>query len=209
MTPTISTKMAETLISKMAHDLASPAGATVNGLELLEEDAGDMMQDAIALVAQGANAVATRLKIYRMAYGTAAGASGYSVAQINQLFQEHLKNGSRTKLEILPSASLVPDILKKMLINVVLCGLDSLPLGGTITAEPSANQLTLTITSVDPSRLPNSEALVIYDAATVEPEDLTPYNVQAWYTGFYGHQQRLIITKHTAANGSLVISVNA
>src|ERR1700744_4787097 len=72
-------EFAAMLVSRVCHDLVSPVGAVVNGLEVLEDerDAG-MRADALKLVASSAEQAAARLQFARVAVG-AAGSAGAGV----------------------------------------------------------------------------------------------------------------------------------
>ena len=58
------------LVSRVCHDLVSPVGAVVNGLEILEDERDAAMRaDAIKLVASSAEQAAARLQFARIAFG--------------------------------------------------------------------------------------------------------------------------------------------
>src|ERR1051325_8110552 len=64
------------LVSRVCHDLVSPVGAVVNGLEVLEDERDATMRaDAFKLVASSAEQAAARLQFARIAFG-AAGSAG-------------------------------------------------------------------------------------------------------------------------------------
>src|ERR1700749_2542971 len=64
------------LVSRVCHDLVSPVGAVVNGLEVLEEERDAAMRaDALKLVTSSAALAAARLQFARIAFG-AAGSAG-------------------------------------------------------------------------------------------------------------------------------------
>src|SRR5258706_13839108 len=64
------------LVSRVCHDLVSPVGAVVNGLEVLEDETDPAMRaDALLLVASSAEQAAARLQFARIAFG-AAGSAG-------------------------------------------------------------------------------------------------------------------------------------
>src|ERR1700722_20766044 len=68
------------LVSRVCHDLVSPVGAVVNGLEVLEDERDAAMRaDALKLVASSADLAAARLQFARIAFG-AAGLAGAPLA---------------------------------------------------------------------------------------------------------------------------------
>ena len=65
----IELRVLELLCSRLCHDLISPVMAVNNGMELMEDDSGDMSDDIRDLLAVSAAAAASRLQYYRIAYG--------------------------------------------------------------------------------------------------------------------------------------------
>lgn len=63
-------RIAEMLMSRMAHELAGPIGAIANGVEFMQE-VEEGASDAVDLIADSARRAAGRLQFYRMAYGGA------------------------------------------------------------------------------------------------------------------------------------------
>jgi len=61
-------RIAEMLMSRMAHELAGPVGAIANGVEFMQE-VEEGAADAIDLIADSARRAAGRLQFYRLAYG--------------------------------------------------------------------------------------------------------------------------------------------
>src|SRR5271170_156612 len=69
-------EFAALLVSRVCHDLVSPVGAVVNGLEVLEDERDATMRaDALKLVTSSAAQAAARLQFARIAFG-AAGSAG-------------------------------------------------------------------------------------------------------------------------------------
>ena len=69
-------EFAALLVSRLCHDLVSPVGAVVNGLEVLEEERDVALRaDALNLVTSSADLAAARLQFARIAFG-AAGSAG-------------------------------------------------------------------------------------------------------------------------------------
>ena len=70
--------LAALLCSRVCHDVISPVGAIVNGLEVLEEDDLDMRDFALDLIRKSADQASARLQFARLAFG-AAGSAGASI----------------------------------------------------------------------------------------------------------------------------------
>ena len=126
------------LVSRVCHDLVSPVGAVVNGLEVLEDETDMAMRaDALRLVAASAEQAAARLQFARIAFG-AAGSAGaeLDLAEVGRIMAGLLKGG---KVELVWQADAVnwPKDWAKLLMNAVLVGADSLPRGGKVYVETS------------------------------------------------------------------------
>src|SRR5207253_9719938 len=69
-------ELAALLCSRVCHDLSSPVGAIVNGLEVLDEDPKPDDRDfALDLIRKSAKTASARLQFCRLAFG-AAGSAG-------------------------------------------------------------------------------------------------------------------------------------
>jgi histidine phosphotransferase ChpT len=129
-------EFAALLVSRVCHDLVSPVGAVVNGLEVLEDETDLAMRaDALRLVAASAEQAAARLQFARIAFG-AAGSAGaeLDLAEVGRIMAGLLKGG---KVELVWRAPALnwPKDWAKLLMNAVLAAADCLPRGGKITVE--------------------------------------------------------------------------
>src|SRR5262252_969248 len=71
--------LAALLCSRVCHDLISPVGAVVNGLEVLEEGKDEETRTfALDLIKKSAQQASARLQFCRLAFG-AAGSAGASI----------------------------------------------------------------------------------------------------------------------------------
>ncbi len=134
-------QVVQLLCSRLCHDLAGPAGAVHNGVELLTESGAGDDGGALGLVAMSVGHMNARLGFYRLAFGL-GGLSGRKPAlgEARDLASAFLR-GSRTSLEW-PEESAPPDgplanpkrtaDAAKMLLNMVLFAADSLPRGGVL-----------------------------------------------------------------------------
>ncbi|HUB86236.1 MAG TPA: histidine phosphotransferase family protein [Rhizomicrobium sp.] len=132
-------EFAAMLVSRVCHDLVSPVGAVVNGLEVLEDerDAG-MRADALKLVASSAEQAAARLQFARVAFG-AAGSAGAEL-DLNEVGRtmKNFAHGGKTELDWKAASANWPKDWAKLLMNATLLALDALPRGGKVVVETSA-----------------------------------------------------------------------
>jgi histidine phosphotransferase ChpT len=131
------------LVSRVCHDLVSPVGAVVNGLEVLEEERDAAMRaDALKLVTSSAALAAARLQFARIAFG-AAGSAGAEL-DLNEVGRNvcGLLEGSKTEMSWEAAPVNWPKDWAKLLMNSALLAADCLPRGGrvrvTTTTDSSA-----------------------------------------------------------------------
>jgi histidine phosphotransferase ChpT len=128
--------LAALLCSRVCHDLISPVGAIVNGLEVLDDaknaDDRDFALDLIRKSARGASA---KLQFCRLAFG-AAGSAG---AQIDTGDAEKMARGfmedEKTKIAWNLARTLQPKNRVKLLLNMLIIAQQTIPRGGTLTVD--------------------------------------------------------------------------
>lgn len=131
------------LVSRVCHDLVSPVGAVVNGLEVLEDERDATMRaDALKLVASSAEQAAARLQFCRIAYG-AAGSAGaeLDLTEVGRIVTG-LLSGTKVSVDWKAGPLNWPKDWAKLLMNATLVAADSLPRGGQVTVETSADPAT-------------------------------------------------------------------
>ena len=113
-------EFAALLVSRVCHDLVSPVGAVVNGLEVLEDETDVAMRaDALRLVALSAEQAAARLQFARLAYG-AAGSAGaeLDLSEVARIV-EGLVKGGKVELQWQAHPLNWPKDWAKLLMNTV------------------------------------------------------------------------------------------
>jgi len=128
--------LAALLCSRVCHDLISPIGAIVNGLEVLAEDKDPSTQQfALDLIKKSSGTASAKLQFCRIAFG-AAGSAG---AQIDSGDAETISRGffedDKTKLAWNLPRAILPKNRIKLLLNMLLIAGQAIPRGGTITVE--------------------------------------------------------------------------
>ena len=136
-TPIEALDLAALLCSRVCHDLISPVGAIVNGLEVLAEEKDEETKTfALDLIKKSAGTASAKLQFCRIAFG-AAGSAG---AQIDLGDAETITRGffedDKTKLAWnLPRALLAKNRVK-LLLNLLLVAGQTIPRGGRLTVDP-------------------------------------------------------------------------
>jgi histidine phosphotransferase ChpT len=177
--------LAALLCSRVCHDLISPVGAIVNGLEVLEEEKDDATREfALDLIKKSARTASAKLQFCRIAFG-AAGSVG---AQIDTGDAETIARGfledDKTKLAWnLPRALLAKNLVKLLLNMLVIAG-QAIPRGGRISVEPLGSNATagfkVTATGTNAKVPPAVPPLLAGDIAG---EGVDAHRIQPFYTG--------------------------
>jgi histidine phosphotransferase ChpT len=136
-TPIEALDLAALLCSRVCHDLISPVGAIVNGLEVLEEAKDEETKTfALDLITKSARNASAKLQFCRIAFG-AAGSAG---AQIDVRDAETISRGfledDKTKLAWNLPRALLPKNRVKLLLNLLLVAGQTIPRGGRLTVDP-------------------------------------------------------------------------
>ncbi|KZD00066.1 histidine phosphotransferase family protein [Oceanibaculum pacificum] len=129
-------RVMDLLMSRLCHDLISPVGAIVNGLELIEEMGDELAQDALDLVGRSARQAAAKLSLYRIAYGIAGDRNDHPLSDGRKLLAAYLQE-SKVVLDWRPetrmdSEGAGPGVLRAVL-ALALVGIEALPRGGSLT----------------------------------------------------------------------------
>jgi histidine phosphotransferase ChpT len=130
--------LAALLCSRVCHDLISPTGAIVNGLEVLDEKESDQQTKdfALELIRKSAKAASARLQFCRLAFG-AAGAAGAQIdlSDAHNMARAFIEDEKTKLIWNLPSA-LLPKNRVKLLLNLLIIAGHTIPRGGTIEVTP-------------------------------------------------------------------------
>ena len=130
-------ELAALLCSRVCHDLISPVGAIVNGLEVLDDNPKPEDRDfALDLIRKSAKTASARLQFCRLAFG-AAGSSGAQIdlGDAQTMARGHIEDGKATIAWNLPRL-LLPKNRVKLLLNMLIIAQQTIPRGGTLTVDP-------------------------------------------------------------------------
>ena len=128
------------LVSRVCHDLVSPLGAVVNGLEVLEDERDPAMRaDALKIVGSSAAQALARIQFMRIAFG-AAGSAGaeLDLGEVGRLVAG-LFAGSKIQLDWEVAHQHWPKDWAKLLMNATLLAADCLPRGGLVKVVSSTD----------------------------------------------------------------------
>ena len=182
--------LAALLCSRVCHDVISPVGAVINGLEVLEEDnAEDMKTFAMELINKSARQASAKLQFARLAFG-AAGSAGMEIDLADaESVATGFMAGEKADLRWTADRVLMPKNLVKLLLNLVIVAAGTVPRGGTIDlrVEGPAGQPTFRLrTSGQNARIPaDMEQLLSGDN---NGEIIDAHVVQPVYTGMLARE---------------------
>jgi len=130
-------ELAALLCSRVCHDLISPVGAIVNGLEVLDDNPKPEDRDfALELIRKSAKTASARLQFCRLAFG-AAGSAGAQIdlGDAQAMARGHIEDGKVTITWNLPRI-LLPKNRVKLLLNMLVIAQQTVPRGGALTVDP-------------------------------------------------------------------------
>src|SRR5271167_624331 len=129
--------LAALLCSRVCHDLISPIGAIVNGLEVLDEGKDEETKTfALDLIKKSAGVASAKLQFCRLAFG-AAGSAGAQIdlGDAEKAARGLFEDGKITLAWNLPRELLAKNRVK-LLLNMLLITAGTISRGGTLTVDP-------------------------------------------------------------------------
>jgi histidine phosphotransferase ChpT len=197
--------LAALLCSHVCHDLISPTGAIVNGLEVLDEAKDEETKTfAYELIKKSAATASARLQFCRIAFG-AAGSAG---AQIDLGDAESVARGfiedAKTKLIWSLPRTLMAKNRVKLLLNMLVVAGHAIPRGGTLTVEQSGADGSINFRIVATglnARVPQAVPGLL--AGGSEGQTIDAHAIQSFYTGLLARNCGLTVT--LAAEGDAII----
>jgi histidine phosphotransferase ChpT len=174
--------LAALLCSRVCHDLISPVGAIVNGLEVLDDNPKPEDRDfALDLIRKSARTASARLQFCRLAFG-AAGSAGAQIdlGDAQNMAKGHIEDGKITMAWNLPRL-LLPKNRVKLLLNMLVIAQQTIPRGGTLTIDPVGDGETMSfrVTAAGlNARIPQN----IVDMLNSTSSAVDAHAVQPYYT---------------------------
>ena len=198
--------LAALLCSRVCHDVISPVGAIVNGLEMLDSEADEEMRTvAMDLIKKSAISASARLQFCRLAFG-AAGSLG---ASIDTGDAENVARGlitnDRTELRWKGRRSLLRKNTVKLMLNLSLIAASAIPRGGVVDVEFDAEgeivRLKVEAKGTN-ARLPHAAAVIL---AGGEAEAIDAHSIQPYYTALLAKDCGMIV-QSAASSESVVLT---
>jgi histidine phosphotransferase ChpT len=193
--------LAALLCSRLCHDLISPVGAIINGLEVMEEDKDEETKTfALDLIKRSAGQASAKLQFCRLAFG----ASGSAGAQIDlgdaeKVARGLLDDGKITLVWNLPRA-LVAKNRVKLVLNMLLVASGAIPRGGSLTVDPMGEGFRITARGLN-ARLASATADLL---AGMPAETVNAHAIQPFYTGILARDCGFAISARLDGDAVLV-----
>jgi len=175
----------ELLSSKLCHDLVSPVSAINNGVELIEDIGGSVVEEAMKLIGDSAGHAARRLRLFRMAYGRAGSEENLGMRDVRQIAEQYLAGGKSTLAwpeNQPPEAMASHKGALKVMLNMLIMAEEVLPYGGAITLSPLSGATGCRFEIAGRSAQLNETLRAAFEG-TAPIEDLTPRSIQSYITG--------------------------
>ena len=177
--------LAALLCSRVCHDVISPVGAIVNGLEVLEDEKDASMQEfALDLIRKSARQASARLQFARLAFG-AAGSAGAAIdlGDAEQVAKGFIQDDKLSLAWDAPRILMAKNKVK-LLLNLVLVATNAIPRGGrievSVQTEGDAAHFVVRATGRN-ARIPtHAEDLI---AGHSPDGNVDAHGIQAFYTG--------------------------
>jgi histidine phosphotransferase ChpT len=195
-------ELAALLCSRVCHDLISPVGAIVNGLEVLDDNPKpDDREFALDLIRKSAKTASARLQFCRLAFG-AAGSAGaqIDVGDAQTMARGHLEDDKTRIAWNLPRV-LLPKNRVKLLLNMLVIAQQTIPRGGVLTVDPvgEGEGFRVAATGLN-ARLPQNIADLLSSGPT---GSVDAHAVQPYYTRLLAQACGLNVV--LAAEGDAVV----
>lgn len=202
--------LAALLCSRVCHDVISPVGAIVNGLEVLEDEKDeDMRGFALDLIKRSANTASARLQFCRLAFG-AAGSAGASIDTGDaEKVVRGLLEDEKTKIVWIGPRLFMPKNKVKLILNVCLIAAATVPRGGVIEVQivgDGGDATQIRVEAKGPNaRLANHVRSLV--AGQPENDAVDAHGIQAFYTGLVARASNMDVQIDATPEGFAIAAM--
>jgi len=177
-------RIAELLCSRICHELVAGIAAINNGVELISDIDRSMADEVMELISGSAQQSSIRVQYYRMAYGYAGNDALGGLGAVKELVDGLFATEERYSITMPEPAAVgtLPLGCGKLLLNMVVQGMDCLPRGGKLAVwinQEGRSRVVVEATG-DDARLTERSLEAI--APDVTPDAISALHVHAYYT---------------------------
>ena len=200
--------LAAMLCSKVCHDVISPVGAIVNGLEVLEDDSDPAMRDiALDLIKRSAAGASAKLQFCRLAFG-AAGSAGASIdtGDAEKVARAMLET-EKTRFDWAAPRQFLPKNKVKLLLNLCQIGNATISRGGTIEVtligEGEGAGLKVSVKGANPRMQPHFAELLAGDLSEAKVD---AHTIQPYFAGLVARECGLAVKVEAGPEGLVFLA---
>jgi histidine phosphotransferase ChpT len=203
--------LAALLCSRVCHDVISPVGAIINGLEVLDgEEDEEMRAVAMELIKKSAISASARLQFCRLAFG-AAGSFGAMIdtGDAEKAARDLFANG-RTVLQWGGDRRMASRSAVKLLLNLCLIAASAIHRGGVIAVDISGEHDSMTMrveAKGANARLSHSATDFLSNAVPTEAID--GHSIQLYFTTLLARESQAAINVSTSPESVTLTAVPA
>lgn len=197
--------LAALLCSRVCHDLINPVGMVNTGLEVLDDESNaDMHGDAIDLIRNASRQANAKLNFLRDAFGAAGSAPGiFPLDEIKKKTMDMYAD-SKATLNWQISADGLEKSKARLLMNMIMIAVNTIPRGGDVVISGEDSQLKLVATGRRAELKPEIEKAL----GGKTPEDgFDGRTIQPFYTGMIARELGGTIT-HNTDEDSVTLTAN-
>ena len=205
-------RVARLLCSRICHDLVGPVGAISAGLELLDQTGG-ADGDALGLMERSAEVARRRLQFFRSAYGIGGGIGRPLTLNEARALALGLLADRDVALdwpdtEAPFAGEAITEDGMKLLLNIILLGVEALPRGGTLGLQlaPLGEGIGAALTARGSGARVHEDVLRAL-AAGASAEALNPRNIHAYFAQKLSEHCGAAIEVSDAAEGEVRLAL--
>lgn len=201
--------LAALLCSRVCHDVISPVGAIGNGLELYDDPEVDeeTRQTALDMIRTSSNTASAKLKFCRIAFGAAGSAGAFiDLGEAGEIAKAYAAAAEKAKLDWQAPRENRPKQQVKLLLNMMLMAMGSVPRGGMVTVTLEGETL-MARAQGDRAKIQDATAQVL--AGTADLNLLDARLVQPYYAKLLAESAGLELTMAMDGDDVLVKAAKA
>lgn len=175
---TLAPDLTATLVSRICHDLISPVGAVVNGVDLVSEIGGGDIEAELSMISQSSNRASALLQYYRIAFGAAADDSEIARNSLAEQASAFLATPRIILNWTGKSGPHMPRPIAKLLLQILLCARGISGMRGMINVNlPQGGALPIEV-DVQSERSPDAPEMLSFLNGTCDPAEVSPRLVE-------------------------------
>lgn len=201
------------IASRVCHDVISPVGAIVNGLEVLEDEKDeDMREIAFDLIKKSARNASASLQFCRLAFG-AAGSAGASIdtRDAQNVALSYFASDERMNIDWQIPPAFLPKNRVKLLLNLIVIAASGITRGGKISVEATGagDETGFILSATGPNiRVPPHAIDLMAGKPLAETGTVDARAVQPFYAGLLARAAKVTVSVALEGDVLKIIAAN-